>query len=52
MASYAVKVYDECCMNGNYKQLHNPQIEDAFYIAENVWDNMQKIGTGIDKYLK
>jgi hypothetical protein len=42
MASYAANVYQDCCMKGDFDRVHNPQIEDAYFIAEKVWVNKQE----------
>lgn len=43
MATHAANIYVECCMTGKHSRLHDPQIEDAYFIAEKVWENKQKL---------
>ena len=43
MASYAASIYVDCCMNGDHSRLYEPQIEDAYHMAEKVWENKEKL---------
>lgn len=43
--------YNDYCDRSLYKKLENPPIEDAFYLAEEIWKNMHEISVEVDKYL-
>lgn len=43
MATWVANEYAAACFNGEHERLENPQIEDAYFIAEKVWENKQKV---------
>ncbi len=53
MASYCAEDYDHNIQYGKYEEIYSPNIEDAFNIAEQVWENMKKINDdNINLYLE
>ena len=53
MASYCSKDYDHNIQCGKYEEIYSPNVEDAFNIAEHVWENMKKINDdNINLYLE
>ena len=49
MATYVAQNYQHYCSNDMQEQASTPPFEDAFQIAEEVWDNM--LSYGIDEYV-
>ena len=38
IATWCANNYERCCANNSHSMLYNPPIEDAIYIAEQVWE--------------
>ena len=42
LASYAANIYDEACIRNQHQHLYDLPVEDAFSIAEKMWDKFKE----------
>lgn len=40
LSAWCANNYDECCLYDAHERLYNPPIEDAYDIAEEVWQKI------------
>jgi len=43
LATWCAENYTHFCMTDQHESLYNPPIEDAYDMAEGVWENLQKL---------
>ena len=40
MANWVANHYDDFCTRGLHKELHNPPVEDAIFLAQKAWEHL------------
>ncbi len=43
LATWTANEYPMACMTGTHKKLHEPPVEDAYFLAEKAYEHIQKI---------
>ncbi len=43
IATWTANEYSMACATGNHKRLQEPPVEDAYFLAEKVWDYKEKL---------
>lgn len=43
LGSHTAFIYDDCCMRGNHDRFNHQPVEDAKYIAEKAWNQLEAL---------